>query len=350
MRRRARDPQFAGRTLHSIYFGGGTPSLLEPAQVGRLIEEARALFPAQSDLEISLESNPDGAQTAHLAALRSAGVNRFTIGWQSLRDAHLRALTRTHSAADNLRAYAGARDAGFENVAVDLIFGIPGQTAADWLDELREVAALVPDHVSAYELTFEEGTKLTRRMRAGKITPPDDGVRAEMFEATDEILGSAGIRRYEISNFARPGLECRHNLEGWRGGDLLGLGASGASHVRNARWTNIADLDEYLRRVREGEDIVSETERLDDATWAAEDLYLGLRTVQGIAAESRLQSVGEPARSRLLASIERAIGEGYLDRDHHCVFFTRRGRLFADLVFEDLLTGTCPAENHSSTS
>jgi oxygen-independent coproporphyrinogen-3 oxidase len=202
------------------------------------------------------------------------------------------------------------------------------------------VAALAPQHVSAYELTFEEGTKLTRRLQEGKVKPPEEGVRAEMFEATDEILGSAGLQRYEISNFARVGFECRHNLEGWRGGDLLGLGASGASHVGNARWTNIADLDEYMRRIREGRDTVGEIERLDDATWAAEDLYLGLRTVQGIAAESRLQSVGEPARSRLVSSIERAIGQGFLDREHERVFFTRRGRLFADLVFEDLLTGT----------
>lgn len=334
---RSRDPQFHGRRLHSIYFGGGTPSLLDPAQVGRLIEEAKALFPTTNDLEISLESNPDGLERSHLAQLRAAGVNRCTIGWQSLRDAHLRALTRTHSAADNLRAYECAREAGFENVAVDLIFGIPGQTAGDWIDELRQTAALAPEHVSAYELTFEEGTKLTRRMREGRFIPPDDAVRAEMFEATDEILGAAGIHRYEISNFAREGFECRHNLEGWRGGDLLGLGASGASHVANARWTNVPDIDEYAKRIRAGEDALAEIERLDDATWAAEDLYLGLRTVRGIAAVTRLRSVGEPARSNLVSSIDRAFAKGFLDREQDRVFLTRRGRLFADFVFEDLL-------------
>jgi oxygen-independent coproporphyrinogen-3 oxidase len=334
---RARDPQYAGRPLHSIYFGGGTPSLLEPAQVGRLIEEAKSLFSSGSDLEISLESNPDGADQAHLAALRAAGVNRYTIGWQSLRDSHLRALTRTHSAADNLRAFQCAREAGFENVAVDLIFGVPGQTPAIWMEELREAAALAPEHVSAYELTFEEGTKLTRRMRAGRFHPPDDAARAEMFEATDDVLGGMGIHRYEISNFARAGFECRHNLEGWRGGDLLGLGASAASHVGNARWTNVADIDEYVRRIRAGEDALADLERLDDATWAAEDLYLGLRTVQGIGAENRLESVPEPARTKLLLCIENAVRRGFLDRDGARVFFTRDGRLFADLVFEELL-------------
>ena len=346
MELRARDPQFAGRPLHSIYFGGGTPSLLDPEQVRRLIANARALFPSTENLEISLESNPDGLQQSHLQELRGAGVNRCTIGWQSMRDAHLRALTRTHCAADNLRAYECVRAAGFQNAAVDLIFGVPGQTVEDWNDELRQVVALAPEHVSAYELTFEEGTKLTRRMREGRFHPPEDAARAEMFEATDEVLGGAGIHRYEISNFARAGFECRHNLEGWRGGDLLGVGASAASHVGNCRWTNVADVDEYARRVRAGEEALAEIERLDAATWAAEDLYLGLRTVHGIAAEARLQSVGEPARSRLVSSIDRAVSQGFLDRGSDRVFFTRRGRLFADLVFEDLLlVATSPTAN-----
>jgi oxygen-independent coproporphyrinogen-3 oxidase len=338
MQMRAGDPLFAGRPLHSIYFGGGTPSLLHPAQVGRLIEAAASLFSFEHDIEISLESNPDGLTASHLQELRGAGLNRLTIGWQSLRDSNLRALTRTHSAEDNRRAYQCARESGFENVAVDLIFVVPGQTAEDWRGELEEVATLRPEHVSAYELTFEEGTRLTRRKDAGRFVPPGEDARAEMFEATDAVLGPAGIHRYEISNFAKPGFECRHNLGGWRGGDLLGIGASAASHVRDVRWTNVADIDEYGTRVGAGESPVSQTERVGEGTWAAEDLYLGLRTCEGVAAKTRLELVDEPERSRLLSAIERGLEQGLLARDQERVFFTPRGRLLADLLFEELLS------------
>jgi oxygen-independent coproporphyrinogen-3 oxidase len=335
--RRGADPAFAGRPLHSLYFGGGTPSLLASEDLARLAEAAARTFPFADGAEISLESNPDGLDLARLRGLRAAGVNRLTLGWQSLRAEGLRALTRTHSVEENLRALELARTAGFDNVAVDLIFGRPGQTAEDWRAELAEAAALGPEHLSAYELTFEEGTRLARRFREGRFVPADDDARCDMFEAVDGALAPRGLRRYEISNFAREGRECRHNLASWQGGDTLGVGASAASHVANARWTNVADLDEYVRRVGAGEDVVERRESLDEATWAAEDLYLALRTSAGVDAGARLARVPEPARDRLAAALARAEAEGLLGRDSARSRLTAKGLLMCDTILQSLL-------------
>jgi len=286
--RAAEDERFAGRQVHSIYFGGGTPSLMADGDVARVLKAARDTFDVVDGAEISLESNPDGLTAEALAGLRELGVNRLTIGWQSLREAGLRVLSRTHSPSDNAAALLAAREAGFGNVGVDLIFGWPGQTAASWREELGEAAFLGVEHVSAYELTLEEGTRLLARAEAGRFRLADEDERTDMFEATDAVLGPAGIHRYEISNFARPGYECRHNLDGWRSGDLLGVGASAASHVTNQRWTNVKDLDGYLQVMAAGRSAAEEAETLDEVTWAAEDLYLGLRTTEGIDAAARL--------------------------------------------------------------
>ena len=334
--RSARDPRFT-RPVASIYFGGGTPSLFAPEVIARILERIRARFAVASDAEVSLEANPDGLERGYLDGILECGVNRLTLGWQSLRDAHLKALGRTHRAGEIPRSLADARAAGFANVGVDLIFGLPNQTASSWTDEVTRAAELGPDHVSAYELTFEEGTRLTRDRDVGRFVPPDEDERAEMFEGVERVLAAAGIARYEISNFARAGHECRHNLAGWRGGDLLGVGASAASHVANARWTNVADLDEYVRRVRTGASQVEAVETLDDELWAAEELYLGLRTTEGVDAGTRLAPLAAPSRARLARVLDDACERGLAARVGSRVTLTARGRLLADSVFEELL-------------
>ncbi|MGQ0723253.1 MAG: radical SAM family heme chaperone HemW [Candidatus Eiseniibacteriota bacterium] len=335
--RAAADPRFAGRAVASIYFGGGTPSLMEPGAVARILAAARASFSVEPDAEMSLEANPDGLEDARLAALRESGVNRLTLGWQAFRAEHLRALGRTHAPEDAARSLEAARRAGFENVGVDLMFGLVGQSAEEWRSDLAQVVALGPDHVSAYELTLEEGTRFARRNAAGRLDLPDEDARADMFEAVDEVLEPAGIRRYEISNFARQGRECRHNVAGWRGGDLLGVGASAASHVGHARWTNVADLDEYVRRVGRGEGTAVTMEELDEETWAAEDLYLGLRLRDGLDAGERLRRVPEPGRARLQGVLDGSAARGLLESEGGHVRLSRRGRLIADEVFAELL-------------
>lgn len=332
----AADPRFAGRPVGSVYFGGGTPSLLAPAAIDGILRTVAGTFRLEPDAEVSLEANPDGLTADALRGLRDAGVKRITLGWQSLRADDLRGLGRTHRPDDAARSLEAAREAGFDRIGVDLMFGLPGRTPEDWREDLARVAALAPDHVSAYELTVEEGTRYFRRREAGRLTLPDDDARADMFEATDGILERAGIRRYEISNFARPGAECRHNSAGWRGGDLLGVGASAASHVANVRWTNVADLDEYLARRRDDRPTAEAPEILDGETWAAEDLYLGLRLVDGLDADARLDRVpgGAPRLRAVLADAER---RGLLERAGAGARLTRRGRLLADEVFAELL-------------
>ena len=336
--RRSGEPPFAGRRVRTIYFGGGTPSLMSAESVGRVIEAIRAGFPVEDGAEVSLESNPDGLTEESLRGLREAGVNRLTIGWQSLDPASLRGLGRTHGPDEARASLPMARAAGLENVAVDLMFGLPGQSPGSWAREVEEVAALGPDHVSAYELTMEEGTRFFRKSEAGELVVPGEDVRARMFQETETVLAAAGIARYEISNFAAPGKECRHNLDGWRSGDLLGVGASAASHVTNSRWKNVADLDGYVERVERGESPGEEPEVLDAVTWAAEDLYLGLRTVEGVDAAKRLDTVPSPGRERLRGVLDRAIADRLLEETAGRTRLTGHGRLLADSVFEELLT------------
>jgi oxygen-independent coproporphyrinogen-3 oxidase len=335
--RMTRDARFAGREVATIYFGGGTPSLLAPAAVRDLLQRARDTFEVRADAEVSLESNPDGLDEGRLAGFRAAGVNRITLGWQSFDAGRLRGLGRTHSVEDNREAIRLARAAGFENVAADLMFGLPGQSAADWREEIGEAAALGPDHVSAYELTMEEGTRFFERQ--GQLELPGEDARAEMFETAEDVLSEVGIVRYEISNFARPGHECRHNLSGWRSGDCLGVGPSAASHVANVRWTNVKDLDAWLAAIAAGGPVAHEPEVLDEETWAAEDLYLGLRTVAGIHADARLARVPAPARDRLRERVEHAVATGLVVRDGPTIRLTHRGFLLADTVFEEILVG-----------
>jgi oxygen-independent coproporphyrinogen-3 oxidase len=217
------------------------------------------------------------------------------------------------------------------------MFGLPGQSGEEWRRELGEAAALGPDHVSAYELTMEEGTRFFERREA--LGLPDEDARADMFEAAEDVLAESGIARYEISNFARPGRECRHNLSGWRSGDCLGVGPSAASHVGNARWTNVRDLDRYVHAMTEGAPVAGPPEVLDEETWAAEDLYLGLRTVLGVDADARLARVPDAARARLRGRVERAVASGLVGREGRTIRLTRRGFLLADSVFEGILTG-----------
>ncbi len=335
--RRAGDPRFAGRPVESVYFGGGTPGLLDAGQFARLLQAVRDRFPVAPDAEISLEANPEGLDQARMAGWRKAGANRLTLGWQSVRARHLRTLTRTHSPEVGYRALELARSAGFENMGVDLIFGLPGQTPGDWREELEEVAAAGFEHVSAYELTFEEGTRLTRRRREGRFDIPAEAARVAMFRDTEAVLATHGIGRYEISNFARDGRECVHNLSAWHGGDTLGLGVSAASHVGNARWKNPGDLESYRSRLAAGREWAGEAELLDAKTWAAEDLYLGLRTAKGVDAGRRLEAVPPPERESLRRALASARDAGLVEELPGRWRLTARGLLFADSLFETLL-------------
>lgn len=272
-------------SFDTLYWGGGTPSVLSPDNLEGLAADIRTAFTIADDAEVTCETNPGDLTTEFLAAIRRSGVNRLNIGIQSLDNATLALLGRRHDRARALAAFAAAREAGVANIGVDLIYGIPGQRLEPWLATLREAVALNPEHLSCYQLTPDEGTPLAERAKRGGAALPGDALQAEFFWRTAEFLEDNGYIHYEVSNFARPGHESRHNRKYWDHTPYLGLGP--AAHTfsgRERRW-NRRSLDAYIRDLESGRDPVEASERLDDEQLRLEALFLGFRTARGICLE-----------------------------------------------------------------
>lgn len=271
--------------ISSIFFGGGTPSLLPAAAVARVLSAAEARFGFAPQIEISLEGNPGTLTPAYLAALRRAGVNRLSLGVQAALDTDLQRLGRIHTHAESVAAVAAARAAGFDNLSLDLIYGRPGQGAEALAEEVAAFLALDPEHLSCYALTVEESTPFAAQQSAGELVLPEEELVAGHFLALHQQLNAAGYRHYEISNYARPGRECVHNLGYWQRRSSLGLGA-GAHSFRAEGWgerrSTAGDLDRYRRELADGRDPATVLERFDRAGAMAEILYLGLRTADGV--------------------------------------------------------------------
>lgn len=244
-------PYVAGRRVATVFFGGGTPSLLPLPEMRVIVEALRAAFDFAPDAEVTLEANPGTVGADYLRGLRALGFDRISFGVQSFHDEELRTLERVHDARTVEDAYRWAREAGFQNVNLDLIFGLQGQTLAGWQANLEAALALGPEHLSLYALTLEEGTPLTRDVARGRAAGPDPDLQAEMYEWSRRRLGRAGYRHYEVSNWARPGRECRHNLVYWRNGDWLGLGAGAHSHLWGERFAAAATPSRYIALVEE---------------------------------------------------------------------------------------------------
>ena len=274
------------RTLVSIFLGGGTPSLLDPSAAAEIIETARALWTPAADLEVTLEANPTDAETSRFAAFADAGVNRMSLGLQSLDDDALRMLGRNHDAAAARRAAERARLI-FPRLSIDMIYALPGQTASGWAAELREAISLGCEHVSPYQLTIEPGTAFHRAVGRGTLRPPAEDLAADLYETTQALLEQAGFEAYEVSNHARgPAARSRHNLVYWRGQEYVGVGpgAHGRVTLDADRWATLAPapIDDYIRAVGRGE-VPSGRERLSHRERALERLLMGLRTLEGVA-------------------------------------------------------------------
>ena len=316
--------------VSTVFFGGGTPTLLPAADLLRLLDEVRAEFGLTADAEVTVEANPDSVSLEQLGELRAGGVTRISFGMQSAVPAVLRVLDRTHDPERVPEAVAEARAAGFRSVSLDLIYGTPGETADDWRATLAAAIALAPDHVSAYALVVEPGTALARRVVSGEVPLPDDDDLADKYELADDALASAGLGWYEVSNWARDeASRCRHNLGYWTGGHWWGVGPGAHSHVGGVRWWNVKHPAPYADRLGSGRTPAAGRERLDAEVRRVERVLLQVRLREGLP----LELLDEAGRSRL-DGLER---EGLATVGGGRLVLTRRGRLLADAVVRSLL-------------
>jgi oxygen-independent coproporphyrinogen-3 oxidase len=319
------------RRLVSVFFGGGTPSLMDPDWAGDILAAARRLFEPVPDLEVTLEANPTDAEAGRFAAFAAAGVNRLSLGVQSLDDAALGFLGRNHSAAEARRAAEIAARV-FARLSIDLIYARPGQTPAAWRGELDQALALGPEHVSPYQLTIEPGTAFDRAVRRGRWTTPDPDLAAALYETTQDVLEGAGFDAYEVSNHARtPAARSRHNLIYWRGGDWLGVGPGAHGRLTDAaraRWATLtpARIADYLAGAQAGGCDLAERIRLTAAEAALERLLMGLRTLEGVGLDE-LAPLAPDA-----GAIEALAGQGLLDVASGRLIATRLGRAVLDRI------------------
>lgn len=325
--------------IQTIFIGGGTPTVLPPGQLGGILAACREHFAVAPDAEITSEANPGTVDQAHFTALRALGVNRLSMGVQSFDEAELKWLGRIHSAGEAEQAFDAARAAGFTNINLDFIFGLPGQAPGAWARTLERAVGLGPEHLSLYSLTVEAGTPLADSVRRGRVPAPDDDLAADLYLASQDLLAAHGYAQYEISNWAKDAShQCRHNLVYWRDEAYLGFGAGAHSYARDRRWWNVRPVPQYIQRINAGKPAVSGQETVGRRLEMGETMMLGLRLV--------LEGVGESGfRARFGVSLDEAFGEelaaltarGLIERLPARVRLTAEGRLLGNRVFAEFL-------------
>ncbi len=301
-------------TAATLYFGGGTPSLMSPDLVGRVIDSAARLYGLSTDAEVTIEANPGTLTAEKLQGFRMAGVNRLSLGVQSLDDALLRRIGRIHTAREAQNAYRSARAAGFDNIGIDLMHSLPGQTPAMWRSALNEAIGLDPEHISAYALSVEEGTPFASLEESGQLILPNEDDAIAMFEATTELLTAGSYEQYEISNFSRPGFRSRHNQIYWRRGNYLGFGAGAHSFLREPasglRWVNPRLHSSYLDLIGQGGLGQEERQLLSLQEALGETFFLGLRLLDGVNLAEVEAEFGAAMADHFSAAISELMGQG----------------------------------------
>jgi oxygen-independent coproporphyrinogen-3 oxidase len=337
---RAHEAPWHGEKLRTIFFGGGTPSLFAPASIATIIATAERHFGIESDAEITLEANPGTVDLGKLRGFRTAGVNRISFGAQSFNPATLKFLGRIHTADETRTAARLAHEAGFERLNLDLIFAVPGETIADLEHDIEEITALRPDHVSAYNLTFEEGTVFHTEMRRGRITPLPNDDQAAQYVLVRNELPRRGFPMYEISNYASPGHEARHNLTYWQAESYLGIGAGAHSFARDGaggrRWWDERMPARYIAAAL-NDRAEAGHEMIDAATAASEFVFLHLRLMAGFSLADFQRRFGQTLDDRFGGVAQRLITDGLLLRDDDRVRLSDRGLELADAVFAEFL-------------
>ncbi len=317
----------AGLPVHTINFGGGTPSLLSPDQLAEIIGAARGHFAVDTDAEVTIEANPGGLDQAYFEGIRRAGVNRLSFGVQSFHGSELEMLTRRHSAGEARAAVGLARAAGFDNVSLDFMYGLPGQTLAGWHATLDQALDLRPDHLSLYGLTVYDHLPLGRQVRSGALPAQDEDLMADMYELAEALLAAAGYQQYEISNWAlSPERRCRHNLAYWLNSGYIGLGAGAHSYFRSRRYSNERRPHVYADQALTGDDPAVESEDVPAGLERAEGAILGLRL-----------NAGTTLAPDQLAALAPCLAAGLLDVTGSHARLTPKGRLLSNEVFWRLL-------------
>jgi oxygen-independent coproporphyrinogen-3 oxidase len=322
--------RFPDARISTVYFGGGTPTVLAPEQLSSILGQINQSFPVDADAEITIEANP-------VARLSPRRFNRLSLGVQSLHDEELRLLGRIHTADEAVRAFREARGAGFRNISIDLMYGIPGQTLESWREILNKALELNPEHVSLYSLTVEEGTPFYKMHQAGELTLPGEDAEADMYEEAIRILTSAGFVHYEISNFAKPGFECRHNMTYWRNEPYFGFGAGASSYLEGVRAANVRDVEEYIHRIKNRESPVESQESLTGRSAMGETIFLGLRMLAGVDEESFARRYGLLLQEAFPAEVESLLKRGLIERRDGFIRLTHTGLLFANDVFAEFV-------------
>jgi oxygen-independent coproporphyrinogen-3 oxidase len=325
------DPLYRERGVDTVYLGGGTPTLIADELPG-LLDEIKTHFQVAPSVETTLEAYPSGMSAESFSRLKEGGFNRISFGVQSFLDEDLTFFNRDHTAQDVYQAFNQARQAGFKNISLDLIYGPPGQTLARWEENLTLALDLEPEHLSVYGLTLEDKTYFDYLKDHGKFIEADDGLQGEMYLAALRRLKSRGYEQYEVSNFARSGFECRHNLYYWTQGNFLGLGATASSYIEGTHFSNISSIDGYIRKINEEGSAMEHSETLDPEGRFKEGLIFGLRKCSGIT----LSDFGpeyEDYLEKYRIKLKKLVGQGFLKNDHQDVFsLTDTGLLFSDHI------------------
>lgn len=314
--------------LKTLYLGGGTPTSLSPELLRMLFTGIGKAFAISADAEITIEANPGTIDKDKIMTLKDCGVNRFSLGVQSFNDRELSLLDRIHSASEAIKAFAVLRDCGVKNISVDLIYGIPGQTVQDWRDNLATALELEPEHLSAYELTPEKGTPLYSAIMENKLGKPEEDVILEMYYYTLDALKTAGYSHYEISNFAREGLECRHNMNYWNRGGYIGLGAGAHSFIGDRRTSNTCDIKKYIDTLEAGSLAIEEDMAVTCEDAIKETIFLGLRKTEGLNTERFKEDFGVDISGAATESIK----NGLLVSDREMLRLTTKGILVSNAV------------------
>lgn len=324
--------QVGSASVPSIFFGGGTPTLMEPSDIGRVIDQIKKEFVLNSDAEVTMECNPDTVSKENLAAFRQVGVNRVSFGMQSAVPHVLATLDRTHNPENLLQVTTWAKEVGFSEISVDLIYGTPGETLADWQKSIDAALALPITHISAYALIIEEGTKLAAQIKRGEVAPVDDDLAAEKYLLADKAFTAAGFQWYELSNWAKPDSLSKHNLAYWLGENWWGAGPGAHSHLNGKRFWNVKHPNLYKEKIQSNLSPIADSEVLEEIQIASEKLMLSLRLPSGVEKESLNQDQ--------ISELSDYVESGHLDLlnwNQGRATLTLEGRLIADQILRQIL-------------